>query len=48
MSNSYQQLSDYLGLQNLGIISAKGFENPNDIESSQILIDAYELGKSIV
>jgi len=48
MSNSYQQLSDYLGFQNLGIISAKGFENPNDIESSQILIKAYELGKSIM
>jgi len=48
MSNSYQQLSDYLGFQNLGIISAKGFENPNDIESSQILINAYELGKSIM
>jgi multimeric flavodoxin WrbA len=48
MINAYQQLSDYLGFQNLGIISAKGFENPNEIESSQILIDAFELGKSIV
>jgi len=48
MINAYQQLSDYLGFQNLGIISAKGFEKPNEIESSQILIDAFELGKSIV
>ena len=48
MINAYQQLIDYLGFQNLGIISAKGFENPNEIESSQILMDAFELGKSIV
>jgi len=48
MINAYQQLSDYLGFQNLGIISAEGFENPNEIESTQILIDAFELGKSIV
>lgn len=48
MINAYQQLCDYLGFQNLGIISAKGFESPNDIENSQILIDAFELGKSIV
>lgn len=48
MVNSYQQLSDYLGFSNLGIISAKGFENPNAIENSQILIDAFEFGKSIV
>lgn len=48
MTNAYQQLCDYLGFQNLGIISAKGFENPNDIDNSQILIDAFELGESIV
>lgn len=48
MINAYQQLSEYLGFQNLGIISAKGFEKPNEIEGSQILIDAFELGKSIV
>ncbi|AKN31362.1 NADPH-dependent FMN reductase [Clostridium carboxidivorans P7] len=48
MINAYQQLCDYLGFENLGIISAKGFENPNDIENSKILIDAFELGKSII
>jgi Multimeric flavodoxin WrbA len=48
MINAYQQLCDYLGFQNLGIISAKGFEDLNDIENSQILIDAFELGKSII
>jgi multimeric flavodoxin WrbA len=47
MINTYKQLCDYLGFQDLGIIFAKGFENPNDIEDSQILIDAFELGKSI-
>jgi len=48
MSNSYQQLCDYIGFKNLGIISAKGFENPDDIENSQVLIDAFGLGKSII
>jgi multimeric flavodoxin WrbA len=47
MIQEYQQLCDYLGFQNLGIIFAKGFENPSDIDNSQILIDAFELGKSI-
>lgn len=47
MINTYQQLCDYLGFKNLAIISAKGFESPNDIENSKILIDAFELGKSI-
>lgn len=47
MSNAYQQLCDYLGFKNLGIISAKGFENTNDIENSSMLTDAFELGKSI-
>lgn len=44
---SYQQLCNYIGFKNIGIISAKGFENPNDIENSQILSDAFDLGKSI-
>lgn len=48
MINSYQQLSDYLGFQNIGIISAKGFENLTDIENAPILNNAFELGKSIV
>jgi multimeric flavodoxin WrbA len=48
MVNAYQQLCDYLGFQNLGIVSAKGFENPDDIENSQILVDAFELGKSVI
>lgn len=48
MINAYQQLCDYLGFQNLGNISAKGFENINDIEDAKILIDAFELGKSII
>jgi NAD(P)H-dependent FMN reductase len=47
MMNAYRQLCDYLGFQNFGIISAKGFENPNDIEDSPILIDALEFGKPI-
>jgi NAD(P)H-dependent FMN reductase len=47
MRNAYRQLCDYLGFQNLGMISAQGFENPNDIENSSILIDGFELGKSI-
>ncbi len=48
MINAYQQLCNYLGFQDLGIVSAKGFETLNDIENSQILIDAFELGKSII
>lgn len=48
MINAYQQLCDYLGFETLGTISAKGFENPDDIENSQILIEAFEFGKSIV
>lgn len=48
MISAYQELCNYLCLQNLGIISAKGFENLNDIENSQILNDAFELGKSII
>ena len=48
MINTYQQLCGYLGFQNIGIISAKGFENLNDMENSQILNDAFELGKSII
>jgi len=48
MVNAYQQLCDYLGFQNLGIVSAKGFENPDDIENFQILVDAFELGKSVI
>lgn len=48
MINTYQQLCDYLGFENLGIIVAKGFENPKDIEDSSALIDAFELGKSII
>ncbi len=46
--NAYQQLCDYLGFKNLGIISAKGFENSSEIENFQILIDAFKLGKSII
>lgn len=48
MINAYQQLCDYLGFKNLGIISAKGYENLNDIENSQILIDACEMGKALI
>lgn len=48
MINAYQQLCDYLGFKNLGVIAAKGFENPNDIEHSSMLIDAFEIGKSII
>jgi len=48
MTSSYQQLCDYLGYENLGVIFAKGFENPNDIANSQILVDAFELGASFV
>ena len=48
LMNAYRQLCDYLGFQNLGMIAAKGFENSNDIENSPILMDAFELGKSIV
>lgn len=47
MIHTYRQLCDYLGFKDLGTISARGFENPGDIDNSQILTDAYELGKSI-
>ncbi len=48
MITAYQQLCTYLGFQNLGMISAKGFENLNDIDNSEILNDAYKLGTSII
>lgn len=48
MIHSYQQLCDYLGFKNIGVIAAKGFENPSDIENSSILNDAFELGKAII
>lgn len=48
MINAYQQLCEYLGFQNLGIVAAKGFENLNDIKNAPSLMDAFELGKSIV
>lgn len=47
MINAYQQICGYLGFEDLGIISAKGCENPDDIENSPMLIEAFELGKSI-
>jgi multimeric flavodoxin WrbA len=47
MIHAYQQLTAYLGFQDLGVIAAKGFENAADIENSQILTDAFELGKSL-
>ncbi len=48
MTHSYEQLCDYLGFKNLGMITGKGLEKPNDIENSQVLVNAFELGKSIV
>ena len=47
MIQAYQHLCDYLGFKNLGMVAAKGFEQPNDIENSVLLTDAFELGKAI-
>lgn len=47
IADAYTQLCEYLGFENRGIISARGFENIGDIENAQVLMDAFELGKSI-
>ncbi|MFT3984352.1 MAG: flavodoxin family protein [Lachnospiraceae bacterium] len=45
--NEYTQLVNYLGFMSVGMVNAKGFENPTDIESSDSLNVAFELGKSL-
>jgi len=46
--NEYTQLVHYLGFKSVGMVNAKGFENPTDIENSDSLNAAFELGKSLV
>lgn len=45
--NEYTQLINYLGFKSVGMVNAKGFEDPSDIENSDSLNSAYELGKSL-
>ena len=44
MVQYYQSLADYLGWENLGVISAKGVDSPGEIENSAILDEAFQLG----
>lgn len=47
MVQYYDALSDYLGWEKLGVISAKGVDAPGDIENHAALNDAFQLGSQL-
>jgi hypothetical protein len=47
LTDYYKELMNYIGVENLGIVSACGVEKPGDVNDTKWIEEAYQLGKCI-
>ena len=47
LTDYYKELTNYIGVEDLGIISALGVEKPGDVNDTKWIEEAYQLGKRI-
>lgn len=47
LTDYYKKLMQYIGVKDLGIVSALGVEVPGEVEHTQWIEEAYQLGKQL-
>ncbi|MDD3417349.1 MAG: flavodoxin family protein [Lachnospiraceae bacterium] len=47
LTNYYKELMNYIGVEDLGIVSACGIEKPGEVKDTKWMKEAYQLGKLI-
>lgn len=47
LTDYYKELTKYIGVEDLGIVSAYGVEKPAEVQDTKWMEEAYQLGKSV-
>lgn len=47
LTDYYKELTKYIGVENLGIVSGRGVEKPAEVKDTKWIEEAFQLGKRI-